>query len=104
MRVSKAIKEKLYQQQKGKCAICQQANVPLEATQKFYGNEDDKFDISNLMLLCPNCHYEVDFRDFREIDLINYLTILISQHPEFKDTKQEVSLNKESSSRGDIVA
>lgn len=104
MRVTKATKEKLYQQQKGKCAICQQADVPLEVTQRFFGNEDDKFDISNLMLLCPNCHSQVNFRDFREIDLINYLAILISHHPEFKNINQEVQLGSDSSMRADIIA
>ncbi len=104
MKISESVKRKLHEHQNGKCAICQQDSVILDVVRKYKYSETGNFDISNLMLLCPNCNHQIDFKDFREIDLVNYIALLMSQHPDFKNVKKEVELSENSLLRADIQA
>ena len=100
-------KQKLYEEQKGKCFFCDKI-LPIDALTfdhllpKSLGNDDSA---SNLVLSCPECNMQRGGKlPFREIEFAYFLRQLLDKHPEFRNITQEAKISGEVRYRADILA
>jgi hypothetical protein len=92
-RASADLRQKLLEKHDYSCALCGVKNeeVPLEMAHLLPLHKGGDASEENFTLLCPNCHRVLDSQP-REIEFLDFLSGLLSRHPDFKDVKKEVLL------------
>jgi hypothetical protein len=104
-RISVVVRQKLLEKHNYSCSICgiKNEDIPLEIAYLIPFSEGGETSEENLTLLCPNCHRVLNSQP-REIEFVDFLSGLLSKHPNFENVKKEVSLGSETRFRGDILA
>ena len=103
-RASAGVRQKLLEKHNYSCSICGVKNedVPLEIAHLNLFSQAGEASEENFTLLCPNCHRVLDSEP-REIEFVDFLSGLLSKHPNFKNAKKDVLLGSETRFRGDIL-
>jgi HNH endonuclease len=103
-RISAVVRQKLLEKHNYSCSICGVKNedVPLEISHLIPFSQGGEASEENLTLLCPNCHRVLDSEP-REIEFVDFLSGLLSKHPNFENVKKDVLLGSETRFRGDIL-
>ncbi|WGH76652.1 HNH endonuclease domain-containing protein [Tenacibaculum tangerinum] len=105
--MKKERKQKLYEEQNGKCFFCDR-EFPIEVftfdhlLPRSLSGDDSA---NNLVLSCAECNARRGNKmPFREIELIYFLTQLLDKHPDYRNISQEALLSKDVRYRADIIA
>jgi hypothetical protein len=100
------IKERLFEEQKGKCFYCG-INFPIEQLDIEHLmprslTSDDS--VSNKVLSCRVCNLKrADSLPFQEQELSTFIVELLNNHPDFRNVNQDLLISKSQHYRGDIV-
>lgn len=102
--VNMALRRRLLEKYGHTCPVCGISNemVDLELAHIVPVHLGGDSSETNLMLLCPNCHHEVD-RQPREVEFVNFLAELLRRHPSYREVRQEALLGRETRFRADIL-
>lgn len=85
--------------------ICGREDVPLEIHHIFPISKDGKTEIANIIVVCPNCHREINLNpEIREIDFVNYLVQLLEKNSDFRNVKSGGRIRGENNYIADITA
>jgi hypothetical protein len=102
--ISAALRRGLLKKHNYSCSVCGVRNedIPLEISHLIPFSKGEWISEENLTLLCPNCHRVLDSQP-REIEFVDFLSGLLSKHPNFENVKKEVLLGSDTRFRGDIL-
>ncbi len=96
-----AQKKRLIDEMGNKCAICGATGVPLEFDYIIPLHLGGSPETSNIRLLCPNCH-AFGAQSPLESEFVQYLGLLLSNHPQFELVQVEPILGKDTKWRPDL--
>lgn len=99
-------KEKFYQDQNGKCAICERVfSIEFLDFQHIISEntENNKVE-NNLLLVCPECSRKLNFNlPFREVELIYFIRELINKNKDFRSAEFEQIIPNSNNYQADIL-
>jgi hypothetical protein len=103
-RASIGLRQRLLEKHNYSCSLCGVTNeeVPLEMAHLLPLYRGGDASEENFTLLCPNCHRVLDSPP-REIEFLDFLSGLMSDHPDFEEVRKEVLLGGEMRFQGDLL-